>query len=159
MSFFYQRMPARPWVQSLALLIFFALTVSPASAQKSTSAPEIAEKRADLDGLRQRIDSLRKELSSNEGTRADAADRLRESERQISRLQRQLHDLGSQRSHLQSQLTALETQSRTLASTLFTCSGLATPMVSARVTEAMPRARNHDSAPAITAPETVVLMR
>ena len=118
MSFFYQRMPARPWVQSLALLIFFALTVSPASAQKSTSAPEIAEKRADLDGLRQRIDSLRKELSSNEGTRADAADRLRESERQISRLQRQLHDLGSQRSHLQSQLTALETQSRTLAGTL-----------------------------------------
>ena len=118
MSFFYQRMPAQPWVQSLALLIFFALTVSPAAAQKSTSAPEIAEKRADLDGLRQRIDSLRKELSSNEGTRADAADRLRESERQISRLQRQLHDLGSQRSHLQSQLTALETQSRTLAGTL-----------------------------------------
>ena len=118
MSFFYQRMPARPWVQSLALLIFFALTVSPAAAQKSTSAPEIAEKRADLDGLRQRIDSLRKELSSNEGTRADAADRLRESERQISRLQRQLHDLSSQRSHLQNQLTALETQSRTLASTL-----------------------------------------
>ena len=78
MSFFYQRMPARPWVQSLALLIFFALTVSPAAAQKSTSAPEIAEKRADLDGLRQRIDSLRKELSSNEGTRADAADRLRD---------------------------------------------------------------------------------
>ena len=118
MSFFYQRMPARPWVQALALLIYFALTVSPAAAQKSTSAPEIAEKRADLDGLRQRIDSLRKELSSNEGTRADAADRLRESERQISRLQRQLHDLGSQRSHLQNQLTALETQSRTLAGTL-----------------------------------------
>ncbi len=120
MSFFNQRMTAR--IQALTFALFLlpllSCATSPAWAQKSTSAPEVAEKRADLDGLRQRIDSLRKELSSNEGSRAEAADRLRESERQISRLQRQLHDLGSQRGHLQQQLGALENQSRSLGDTL-----------------------------------------
>ena len=89
-----------------------------AHAQRVASAPEVAEKRADLDELRNRIESLRKELSSSEGSRADAADQLRESERQISRLQQKLHELGQQRSDLQNQLRTLESQSAELAGTL-----------------------------------------
>ncbi|WP_415035031.1 murein hydrolase activator EnvC family protein [Azonexus sp.] len=115
MSFSFQR---RSIAHSMLAFALYFLCASPLWAQKTASAPEVAEKRADLSELRQRIDGLRKELSSNEDSRADAADRLRESERQISRLQRQLHDLGSQRGQLQTQLGALENQSRSLAATL-----------------------------------------
>ncbi len=101
----------------------FALAVAllapgQASAQKKTSAPEVAAKQADLEELRSRIEDLRKDLSNSEGSRADAADRLRESERQISRLQRKLHELGGQRERLQRRLETLETQSRELGGTL-----------------------------------------
>ncbi|MFV5214672.1 murein hydrolase activator EnvC family protein [Azonexus caeni] len=102
---------------SLALLLALSL-ISPATAQKKASAPEVAAKRADLEELRNRIEDLRKDLSSSEDSRADAADRLRESERQISRLQRKLHELGGQREQLQSRLENLETQSRELGGTL-----------------------------------------
>lgn len=99
--------------------IFFCL--SPATAQKrapTASAPEIAERQADLGELRGRIETLRKELNASEENRADAAGRLRESERQISRLQRELHELAEQRGKLQSHLQALEQQSSELGSTL-----------------------------------------
>ncbi|MCA1938621.1 MAG: peptidoglycan DD-metalloendopeptidase family protein [Dechloromonas sp.] len=102
----------------LACVLLLACAVGDVHAQRSASAPEVAEKRADLDELRNRIESLRKELSSSEGSRADAADRLRESERQISRLQRKLHELGQQRGQLQNQLQALENQSAELGLTL-----------------------------------------
>ena len=102
----------------LACVLLLACAVGDVHAQRSASAPEVAEKRADLDELRNRIESLRKELSSSEGSRADAADRLRESERQISRLQRKLHELGQQRGKLQNQLQSLETQSAELGATL-----------------------------------------
>lgn len=102
----------------LLLALTFALGIDRAEAQRTTTAPEVAEKRADLDELRQRIESLRKELSASEGNRAEAADQLRQSERQISQLQRQLHELGQQRSQLQNQLGALEQQSSELGQTL-----------------------------------------
>ncbi|MBS1131607.1 MAG: Peptidase [Proteobacteria bacterium] len=92
-----------------------------ASEKKSTpavAAPEIAEKQADLGELRSRIEGLRKELSTSEENKADAGDRLRESERQISRLQRELHELNDQRSRLQSRLKNLEQQSQELGVTL-----------------------------------------
>ena len=94
----------------------------PSASEKKSSppvaAPEIAEKQADLGELRSRIEGLRKELSSSEESKADAGDRLRESERQISRLQRELHELNDQRSRLQSRLKNLEQQSQELGVTL-----------------------------------------
>ena len=110
--------PSRPLAGILLCVLLLAGFIGDAHAQRTASAPEVAEKRADLDELRTRIESLRKELSSSEGSRADAADRLRESERQISRLQRKLHELGQQRGQLQKQLLALEKQSAELAATL-----------------------------------------
>ncbi len=84
----------------------------------ANSSPEIADKQADLSELRSRIENLRKELGASEETKDAAGDRLRESERQISRLQRELHDLSEQRGTLQRRVTHLETQSQELAGTL-----------------------------------------
>lgn len=105
-------------------MVFFLacmMASQPLAAKKNTAladSPEISEKQADLGELRTRIESLRKDLNTSEGDRADAASRLRESERQISRLQRELNDLSEQRTQLQSRLRNLEQQSRTLGETL-----------------------------------------
>jgi septal ring factor EnvC (AmiA/AmiB activator) len=93
----------------------------PAAEKKSAqtvASPDIAEKQADLGELRSRIDGLRKELSSSEENKADAGDRLRESDRQISRLQRELHELNDSRGQLQKKLKNLEQQSLELGVTL-----------------------------------------
>ena len=89
-------------------------------AKGNVASPEIAEKQADLGELRARIDALRKDLNTNEGNKADAADRLRDSEQKISRLQRELHELGDQRNQLQRKLSSLEEQQKVLAGTLAT---------------------------------------
>mgnify|MGYP000848221374 FL=1 len=107
---------------TLAAISAVFLFAIPATAAKNTNTasapPEIAEKQADLGELRSRIDNLRKDLSSSEENKADAGDRLRESERQISRLQRELHELGDQRGQLQKRMQNLEQQSRELGTTL-----------------------------------------
>ncbi|MGE5470355.1 MAG: murein hydrolase activator EnvC family protein [Bacteroidota bacterium] len=105
-----------------AALLLAALPVGakPASGKNAAPAatPEIAEKQADLGELRSRIDGLRKDLNTSEGSKADAADRLRESERQVSRLQRELGDLAEQRSQIETKLKNLEQQSQELGTTL-----------------------------------------
>lgn len=88
------------------------------SAGKITATPEIGEKQADLGELRSRIEGLRKDLSNSEEDKADAGDRLRESERQISRLQRELHELSEQRGRLEKRLKSLDQQSEELGDTL-----------------------------------------
>ena len=106
----------------IAAMLLWPLTGNAQTAKNKTRAapasPEIAEKQADLGELRSRIEGLRKDLNASEESKADAGDRLRESERQISRLQRELHDLGEQRGRLQKQLQNLEQQSKELTSTL-----------------------------------------
>jgi len=116
----------RPAPLGLALLAALLLTAAPIAAKppaekkaaSPTSTPEIAEKQADLGELRNRLDGLRKDLSTSEGNKADAADRLRESERQISRLQRELLELAEQREQLEKKLNSLEQQSHELGATL-----------------------------------------
>ena len=107
-------------IRAAALAVVFAsFSWSPqAAVTKKPASPEIADKQADLGELRGRIDSLRKELSTNEGSKADAADRLSESERRISRLQRELFELGDQRGQLEKRLQNLDQQSKALGSTL-----------------------------------------
>lgn len=94
----------------------------PAAVEKKpaqiVASPDIAEKQADLGELRSRIEGLRKELSSSEESKADAGDRLRESDRQISRLQRELHELNDSRGQLEKKLKNLEQQSQELGVTL-----------------------------------------
>jgi septal ring factor EnvC (AmiA/AmiB activator) len=110
-----------------ALIAAVLLGAAPAGAKPSSgekksaqtaASPDIAEKQADLGELRSRIDGLRKELSANEENKADAGDRLRESDRQISRLQRELHELNDSRGRLENKLKNLEQQSQELGVTL-----------------------------------------
>jgi septal ring factor EnvC (AmiA/AmiB activator) len=102
-----------------ALVTFNVAAKPPAQPGKpATSSPEIAEKQADLGELRGRIDSLRKELNTSEENKADAASRLRESERKISSLQRELHEFSEQRIRLKKTLNNLEQQSHELGTTL-----------------------------------------
>ena len=125
--------PGKRWPRRMgkrltaALLAAVFLGAPPVEAKRPTSEkkpaqesapPEIAEKQADLGELRSRIEGLRKELSASEENKADAGDRLRESERQISRLQRELHELNEQRGQLQKKLKNLEQQSQELGVTL-----------------------------------------
>ncbi|AXS79026.1 murein hydrolase activator EnvC [Dechloromonas sp. HYN0024] len=93
-------------------------TVAEKKSAPLPASPEIAEKQADLGELRSRIEGLRKELSSSEETKADAGDRLRESDRLISRLQRELHELNDSRAQLEKKLRNLEQQSQELSTTL-----------------------------------------
>ena len=106
----------------IATIMLWPLPGNAEAAKNKTknapAPPEIAEKQADLGELRSRIEGLRKDLNASEESTADAGDRLRESERQISRLQREIHDFGEQRGQLQKQLQNLEQQSKELASTL-----------------------------------------
>ena len=87
-------------------------------ALSAAAVPEISEKRADLSELRTRINALQKELSTNENHKADAADRLRESDKLISNLQRELHRLTNLQGGLQNTLRELAKQSDTLEATL-----------------------------------------
>jgi murein hydrolase activator len=101
--------------RTAALMAAVLLSPNPATAKP---LPEIAEKQSDLGELRGRIKSLRKDLDASEDSKADAADRLRDSERQISRLQRELHEFADQRNQLQKKLKDLEQQSQSLSSSL-----------------------------------------
>jgi septal ring factor EnvC (AmiA/AmiB activator) len=110
-----------------ALIAAVFLGAAPAGAKSTArekksvqivASPDIAEKQADLGELRSRIEGLRKELSSSEESKADAGDRLRESDRQISRLQRELHELNDSRGQLEKKLKNLEQQSQELSVTL-----------------------------------------
>ena len=95
----------------------FSAQAKPKKAAKADT-PEIAAKQADLNELRSRIESLRKDLASSESNKAHASDRLRESEREISNLQRELHNLSSQRGSLQRSLKDLNRQALELETTL-----------------------------------------
>lgn len=108
----------------LALLIpalTFALAPGSAPAKPRDASPthgDVAEKKDDLKELRGQIDSLRKGVAVAENTRSDAADQLRDVEREISGTQRELHKLGEQRDRLQTTLKELANQSRELQARL-----------------------------------------
>ncbi|MFZ2267414.1 MAG: peptidoglycan DD-metalloendopeptidase family protein [Azonexus sp.] len=115
---------SRPAALATALLATLLFTITPSGAAERkgktppVAAPEIAEKQADLGELRSRIEGLRKDLNSSEESKADAGDRLHESERQISRLQRELLELTEQRNSIEKRQKSLELQSQELGSTL-----------------------------------------
>lgn len=115
--------PSKPsrWTRAALALIGATLLCCPpaqAARKNKPATPEIAAKQADLNELRGRIETMRKELAASEGHRAHAADRLRESEREISILQRELHELASERGELQRTLKDLQIQAQHLESTL-----------------------------------------
>ena len=102
----------------IASLGHSGLAAKESPARSKNSQPELADKQADLGEIRQKINTLRKELSSSEESRDAAADRLRESEKRISNLQRELQELSEQRGQTQKKLQSLEQQAQELGNTL-----------------------------------------
>lgn len=77
------------------------------------AAAQTAQKK-ELDELRSRIEALQRDLERTEGTRAEAADALRESERAISRTNQRLFQVAQQRRQLNAELGRLKEQAREL---------------------------------------------
>ncbi len=73
--------------------------------------PVLASPVNDLDGLRARIQQLQQDLQSTEGSRSEAVDALKQSERTISEANRTLRDLEQQQRQVQTELAQLHTRS------------------------------------------------
>ena len=69
-------------------------------------------KSADLKALRERIDSVRRDLARNTESKANVSDQLRETESAISAANRRLRQLNEQRGSVNAELDQLEQQSR-----------------------------------------------
>lgn len=69
--------------------------------------PASTDKKADLDQLRQRINSLQRDLAKSEESRSEAADALRTSEKSISEVNRNLVVLGREQAQLAQGLAEL----------------------------------------------------
>ncbi len=94
-----------PVIAALALL---------AALSGAFAAPPEA-KREELKDLQGRIQTLQKDIARTEGSRADAAEELREAELAISDANRRLRELGYERSEAQATLGSLNSQSHKLS--------------------------------------------
>jgi septal ring factor EnvC (AmiA/AmiB activator) len=77
-------------------------------------------KREELKDLQGRIQSLQKDIAKAEGSRADAAEELRETEQAISDANRRLRELGGERAGVQATLGDLNAQSQKLSARIST---------------------------------------
>ncbi|WP_018988251.1 murein hydrolase activator EnvC family protein [Aromatoleum toluclasticum] len=73
-------------------------------------APEVVQKRSDLEEVRQRIRELQKEIADTEESRSSASEELAEAERAVSRVQRELQQLTSNRVAAERNLAVLEAE-------------------------------------------------
>lgn len=82
------------------------------AASSNARKAQLKEKQGEV---RERIESLRRDLAKNEESQADTADQLRETELAISHANRSLRQLSDKRDAVQGEIRNLETQSRQLA--------------------------------------------
>ena len=78
------------------------------------AATSVERKKEELQDLKQRIESLRREMSAAEESRTYAADQLREAESAISTVNRRLHELAGESASLRSELAELDAQGQRL---------------------------------------------
>jgi septal ring factor EnvC (AmiA/AmiB activator) len=97
--------PRRICVKTLCLATFFVSTAFAAA---------VDAKKDELQDLKSRIESLRRDMAKAEESKTYAADQLRETESAISDVNRRLHELGAERSALKAQLSELDAQSQRL---------------------------------------------
>ena len=68
--------------------------------------------RDELKEVRDRIEALKKQLSESEGSKAEAADALKDSERAVSETSRKVYQLSGQRREVNTALSRLQTRAR-----------------------------------------------
>ena len=113
--------PSRTRLLAFALAASFLFPSAFAEEKTNTAAPtnaDVSEKKSDLKELRSQIDTLRKEMTREEGRRAGATDQLRSVERDISATQRELATLTHQRNSVQTTLNELAKDSLALENQL-----------------------------------------
>lgn len=98
--------------QALALLVILSGLPAPVLAGKAETS------KAALEQLKDRIESLKKELDSNQQAHVEAADALRQSEQSISETNRALHALNQQQKSNRSALQALQQEKSGLTQTI-----------------------------------------
>ncbi|MCB1890777.1 MAG: peptidoglycan DD-metalloendopeptidase family protein [Rhodocyclaceae bacterium] len=96
-----------------SLIVALGLSLLLASPAILAAPPEA--KREELQDLRGRIKSLQKDIARTEGSRADAAEELREAELAISDANRRLRELSGERTAAQTALASLDGQSQKLS--------------------------------------------
>src|SRR5690606_12592748 len=90
----------------LAAWLGSALAADPSASLQSRQA----EAQAQQTRLRERIDTLQKDIGRHEGSRKDAANALKDSEKAISDIDRRLAELSAQEKQAQDDLKRLKTQ-------------------------------------------------
>ena len=108
--------PARRWPR-LTAAVFAVLGLA---ALLLAAAAHGAGPAEDLKELRGRIQRLQKELTESEGSKAEAADALRESERAISATNRRLYDLAAEQRKLRGELNRIQADHNKLAASVRT---------------------------------------
>ena len=102
-------------VPSFASLRLCVKALCLASLLASTSfAASVDSKKGELQDLKSRIESLRRDMAAAEESKTYAADQLRETESAISNVNRRLHELGGERAELKAALADLDAQSQRL---------------------------------------------
>ncbi|HET9663006.1 MAG TPA: hypothetical protein VFP00_02175, partial [Burkholderiales bacterium] len=103
----------------IALASIYLLVALPGGAACAASkVGTAAEARNELKELRARIETLQKQLHDAEGSRTEAVDSLKASERAISDANRRLRDLANEANELNRQLDALRSSARDRESSL-----------------------------------------
>ena len=92
------------------LMAMLAASPWPAAAAASDLADRQSEAEKQQAALRDRIESLQKEIDAREAARKEAADALKESESAISRINRRLNELADANRRAEAELAGLEQQ-------------------------------------------------
>jgi septal ring factor EnvC (AmiA/AmiB activator) len=77
-------------------------------------AASVDSKKGELQDLKGRIETLRRDMAAAEESKTYAADQLRETESAISNVNRRLHELGAERTELKAELADLDAQGQRL---------------------------------------------
>ncbi len=94
-----------PWFKGLGLALLVTPVLALAQGEKETQQ---------LEALRARLERLRVKIAQSEGSRSEAGDQLRESERSISETNRALRELAARRTAASSELETLVRQGRAI---------------------------------------------
>ena len=100
--------------RSSGLLLAALAALAVTSTSSATAAPRKEQLKSQQTELRERLATKRRALAASEEQRAQAADRLRETELAISATNRSLHQLGAKRATVQEQIRELDAQQQRL---------------------------------------------
>lgn len=95
----------------LATALFLTALFMMAVASGARAGPQ-----DELKEIRDRIEALKKQLTESEGSKAEAADALKDSERAVSETSRKLYQISGQRREVNTAMSRLQARSRVLES-------------------------------------------